>query len=382
MRRILKILGVLVLVLAAAGVWKRAEIGRLQAVLGLFKPDQIVRNFSHMDTAFLTENLATSATPMPLPQGPAMPDVAGLEAWKVARSVTGFVVLKGGQIVAQDYRLGTSGNDRRISWSVAKSFLSALFGIVMQDGAIASLDDPVVKYAPSLAGSAYDGASIRDVLTMQSGVKFNEDYLDFFSDINQMGRVLALGQSMDGFAAGLTERARKPGQSWQYVSIDTHVIGMVIRGATGRDLGDLMSEKLLTPLGLEEAPYYITDGYGVAFVLGGLNMRTRDYARLGQVFLQNGRIGNRQIVPVDWVDASTRPQAKTQPDTFAYGYQWWIPVGATGGEFLARGIYGQYIYINRASGVVIAVNSADRKFREPGVSDQNIAMFRAIAAAL
>jgi CubicO group peptidase (beta-lactamase class C family) len=382
MRRLLKIAGVLLIILAGLGVWKREEIVRLNAVLGLFKPDQIVRNFSHMDGAFLTKELAIGTAPLPLSKGPDMPEVSGLEAWKTDRSVTALVVLKDGQIVAEDYRLGTTAEDRRISWSVAKSFLSALFGIVMQDGAIASLDDPVEKYAPMLAGSAYEGASIRDVLTMQSGVKFNEDYLDFFSDINQMGRVLALGKSMDAFAANLTDRERAPGSTWQYVSVDTHVIGMVIRGATGRSIGDLMSEKLLIPLGPEAGPTYVTDGYGVEFVLGGLNMRTRDYARLGQLFLQQGRIGDRQIIPADWIAASTRPQANTQPGKISYGYQWWIPAGAEDGEYLARGIYGQYIYVSQRSGVVIAVNSADRKFRETGVSDQNIAMFRAIASAL
>ncbi len=121
---------------------------------------------------------------------------------------------------------------------------------------------------------------------------------------------------------------------------------------------------------------------GVAFVLGGLNLTTRDYARMGQMFLQNGRYNGQQIVPADWVAASTAPSAPTAEGQIGYGYQWWIPQGATEGEFMARGVYGQYIYINRADGVVIATNAADRKFREAGVSDQNIAIFRQISAAL
>ncbi|MDN5786169.1 serine hydrolase [Pseudorhodobacter sp.] len=381
MRRFLKFLVLLLLIVAALAFWKRTEIGRLQAVLGLFKPDQIVQNFSHMDQAFLSEPIAIAPPIMPLPKGPALPDIAGLEAWKEARSVTGFVVLKDGALVAEDYRLGTGAMDKRISWSVAKSFLSALFGIVLEEGAIDDINDPVTKYVPDLIGSAYDGATIRDVLTMQSGVKFNEDYLDFWSDINQMGRVLALGQSMDSFAEGLTERECAPGTQWQYVSIDTHVIGMVIRGATGRDIVDLMSDKLIKPLGLEAVPYYVTDGLHEPFVLGGLNMITRDYARMGQLFLQMGRVGNQQIVPADWVDASTRPQAITAPGAIQYGYQWWVPEDAGEGEFLARGIYGQYIYVNRPAGVVVAINSADRGFRTAGAYESNIAMFRSIAAA-
>ncbi len=267
----------------------------------------------------------------------------------------------------------------RISWSVAKSLLSALFGIVQAEGAIASLDDPVEKYAPTLIGSAYEGVSIHDILTMSSGVAFNEDYLDFYSDINKMGRVLALGGSMDDFAAGLTVRAAEPGSRWHYVSIDTHVLGMVIRGATGRDIPELMEEKLLAPLGLEADPVMLTDGDGVSFVLGGLNLRTRDYARVGQMVLQGGAWQGMQIVPADWIATSTSPQAA---DGSAYGYQWWIPANAAPGEVMARGIYGQYIYINPGLGVVIAVNAADRGFEDAGVGDANVAMLRAIAQGL
>jgi CubicO group peptidase (beta-lactamase class C family) len=262
---------------------------------------------------------------------------------------------------------------------MAKSYLSALFGVVYAEGKIASLDDPVVKYVPELAGTAYDGATVRHILTMSSGVKFNEDYLDFWSDINRMGRVLALGQSMDGFAASLKEREAEPGARWHYVSIDTHVLGMIIRGATGEDIPELLERHILAPLGMEKAPYYLTDGYGVSFVLGGLNVTTRDYARFGQMIAQGGQWQGRQVVPRDWVEASTSPQA---PGGVGYGYQWWIADGAGPGEVNAQGIYGQYIWIDRARGVVIAVNAADRGFEDPGVADGNIALFRKIAAGL
>ena len=220
--------------------------------------------------------------------------------------MTSLLVLHDGHVVHESYHQGTDPEDLRISWSMAKSYLSALFGILVEEGAIASLDDPVTAYAPALEGSAYDGASIRNVLQMTSGVTFNEDYLDYYSDINRMGRVLALGGSMDGFAAGLSDREAEPGARWKYVSIDTHVLGMVLRGATGRDIPALMSEKVIAPLGLEASPYYLSDGEGVAFVLGGLNMRSRDYARFGLMYEQMGEYQGQQIVPRDWVAASTR----------------------------------------------------------------------------
>lgn len=377
LRKLAKLGLVLVILIAAAAWWKREEITRLMAVNSLFAPENITRNFSHMDDLFLTHQMSRGdGAVSPLPAGPALTLPQGFNDWVGARSVTSVVVLQNGKLVHESYYQGTGPDDLRISWSMAKSVLSALFGIVLEQGAITSLDDPVTKYAPELAGSAYDGTTIRQVLTMSSGVKFNEDYLDFFSDINKMGRVLAFGGSMDDFAAGLDERDAEPGTRWHYVSIDTHVIGMVIRGATGRDIPDLLQDTLFFPMGLETAPYYVTDGLGVSFVLGGLNMTTRDYARVGQLFLQNGQWQGKQLVPADWVAASTRPQA---PGRAPYGFQWWIEADAPAGEFYARGIYGQYIYINRATGVVVAVTETDRGFADPGSHEQNIAIFRQIA---
>ena len=385
MRRILRwffrLIAVLAVALAALATWKWEEITRLRAVLTLFDADRIVGNFSQMDAAFLSRDVPVAGPASPLPEGATLPLAEGTDAWIAERAVTALVVLKDGARVHESYHLGTGAEDLRISWSVAKSVLSALYGILLAEGAVGSPDDPVTRHVPELAGSAYDGATVRDVLTMQSGVAFNEDYMDFNSDINRMGRVLALGQSMDDFAAGLTARARAPGQAWTYVSIDTHVIGMVIRGATGRAIPELLSEKLFTPMGLEATPHYLTDGRGVAFVLGGLNMRTRDYARLGELFRNDGRVGARQIVPADWVRASTAQQANTEAGQMGYGYQWWLPADGAEGEFQAQGVYGQYIYVNRPAGVVIAVNSADRGFTAEGVDAHNLAIFRAIAEA-
>lgn len=385
MRRILRWslrVGLLLLVLVGGVLaWHRDELHRLLAVNSLFAEDRIVANFSAMDRLFFHAALPVDVgTTVPLEVAPRrLPELSG---WLQARSVTAIVVLKDGAVAYERYRLGTSAADRRISWSMAKSFLSALFGILHAEGVIADLDEPVTRYAPTLAGTAYDGVSIRNVLQMSSGVRFDEDYFDFHSDINRMGRVLALGGSMDAFAASLSEREREPGQAWQYVSIDTHVIGMVIRGASGRGIGELLAERLLQPIGVESSPYYVTDGDGTAFVLGGLNMSTRDYARFGQLFLQRGVWDGHQVVPSDWVDESTRASANTAPGRIGYGYQWWVPVDATEGEFLARGVYGQFIYVNRPAGVVVALNSADRSFAAAGVFADTLARFREIAATL
>lgn len=372
----------LMLVLAAVvvGLWQREKITRLLAVSSLFSQEKIVGNFSHMDAAFLTVPVSRGNGPTAeLFYGPDAALPPEVPAWIEARDVTALVVLKDGEIVHESYYKGTEPEDLRISWSVAKSYLSALVGVLLADGTIASIDDPVTQYAPALKGGAYDGATIRNVLNMASGVTFDEDYLNQSSDINRMGRVLALGGSMDDFASGLTETFRQAGTEWTYVSIDTHILSMVVRGAAQRPIAELLSERIIAPMGLERAPYYLTDGFGTAFVLGGLNLTTRDYARMGQMYLQNGAYNGRQIVPKAWVAASTAPSAPTAAGEIGYGYQWWIPKGAVAGEFMARGIYGQYIYINRARGIVIATNAADRNFRDAGVADANVAIFRNIA---
>ena len=380
---VLRIVLMLVLAAVVVGFWKREEIQRLMAVNSLFAEDKIVHNFSHMDEAFLIADLPRGNGPTwELPYGTGFDLPEGTDQWIEDRAVTSLLVMQDGQIRFEEYYQGTAPEDKRIAWSVSKSYLSALFGILMAEGAIDSLDDPVTKYAPDLAGTAYDTATIRNVLNMASGVTFDEDYLDYDSDINRMGRVIALGGELDDFAASLSDTFAEPGETWQYVSIDTHVIGMVIRGATGRSVTELMAEKVIAPLGLEYDGYYVTDGAGVAFGLGGLNFTTRDLARFGQLILQDGQRDGQQIVPAEWIAESVQPSAPTAPGKIGYGYQWWVPIGAHEGEFLARGIYGQYIYFDQARGVLITSTGADRKFREPGVSDANIEMFRKIAQSL
>ncbi len=380
-------------VLLAALNW--TKIDRLRTSLSLFDADKIVYNFSHMDAAFLHQELSVSGEPFVWPENPTpLPNTVmlgekeyGLPALLETLETTAFVVIKDGELLNEAYYLGTDKDDLRISWSMAKSFMSGLYGNALASGQVKSLDDKVETYVPALMGSAYEGASIRNVLNMASGVKFDEDYMDPKSDINKMGQVLALGQSMDGFAASLKTRQSDPGTQWQYVSIDTHVAAMVLRAATGKTLHELFNETYGAHLGFGKAPYYLTDGDNVAFALGGLNLRTRDYAKFGQLFLQGGMWNGEQIIPAAWVKESTQASAPTQPGSFGYGYQWWVPIpqeGPNAGDFFAVGIYGQYIYVNPARNIVIAKNAAHRGFSYPlegygDPMDVNIQMFRSIA---
>ncbi len=374
---------------AAALIW-REPLERLYRVNTLFDEDRIVANFSDMGAMFLTAPVPRSgpvhefaAAPRPLPAQFAGPSGPLDTAEFLARTATtSLLVLRGDRVEFESYYLGTGPEDLRISWSVAKSFLATMVGVALDEGAIRSLDDPAADYVPALKGSAYEGATLRNLLTMSSGVAFDEDYLDFWSDINKMGRELALGGSLDAFAAGLKERAGPPGAAHRYVSIDTHVVGMVLRAATGRSVPDYMAEKLWSKIGPEADGYYVTDGDGAAFVLGGLNIRTRDYARFGRLILRGGDWEGARIVPAEWVAAMTAQQAPppAEPTDRGYGFQWWLPPAADG-EVYAIGVYGQFIWVDRKAGVVIVKTSADRAFsaNDDLHEDETLAFFRAVA---
>lgn len=378
-----------------------AGIKRLTEVDTLFDANKIVGNFTDMRRFFFFVDIpAKTDTPAALPDTPAkIPQnftfdgrEFSLQYWQQKRSVCAMVVLKSGQMIHEEYLNGTHQNDRRISWSVSKSILSATLGVLSDQGKLPHLATRIGDIVPELRGSAYGDATLRNVLNMASGVVFNEDYLDYHSDINRMGRVLAVGGSMDQFAADMVGQEYTPGQYQHYVSIDTHVLGMVIRAVTGKRSDDLMRELIFDPVGLETAPYFLTDSLNEPFVLGGLNMTTRDYARIGLLFAQKGMIDGKRIISEEWIAESTGQSAPPAcPDdadlpvgTLGYGYQWWLPANAAEGEYFAIGIYGQYIYVNTKAEVVIAINSADRDFKDGDgmVTLQNIEVFRTIAAAI
>lgn len=388
------LLSIIIILSFVAFNWK--NILRLQTVSTLFDADKIVYNFSNMKEAFLHNQLESSPKTYafdeeiePLPNNIKINgEKFNLENILAELDTTALVIIKDGKLIHESYYRGTQRNDLRISWSVAKSFMSGLYGKALESGDIDSIDDKVVKYVPSLEGSAYGGATIRNVLNMASGITFNEDYMDPKSDINDMGRLLGLGGSMDQYAVNLKSKDIEAGERWKYVSIDTHIAAMVLREATGKNLHDLFNETYSNFLGFDIAPYYLTDGKNVAFALGGLNLTTRDYAKFGQLFLQNGIFNDKQVIPSSWVSQSTNHSAPTIGDRgVGYGYQWWIPMpqeGSNKGDFTASGVYGQYVYVNPSKGIVIAKNAADREFTQKQYGynhsmNVNIDIFRSLA---
>lgn len=366
----------LLIALLVSAAFFKTELTQLYHTVRLFHQDVIVENFSNLPQLAAhkvikrggeVDEFGMDLTDLPkqfMHRGKAV----DTESWLTETSATALVVLQGQNIRFEQYYQGTTEIDKRISWSVAKSFLSAIFGVAVKNGDIPDLDVPVTEYVPELKNTGYDGVTIRNVLHMSSGIYFNEDYADFFSDINRLGRVLALGGSFDEFAASLTNHLPQ-GTKMHYVSIDTHVVGMVLRAATGKSIEDYFHQHLWSKLKTEGDAIYLTDSLGQPMVLGGLNIMTRDYARFGKLYRDWGELDGQQIIPKDWIAESMLTpephlQAKRRDDggvKFGYGYQWWLPLDADE-EFMAIGIYGQFIYVNRKADVVIVKNSADIDF--------------------
>lgn len=388
---------VLVILLAAAGLFNR-QLTRLYHVLTLFEPDRIVENFRSMDRLFPCRTVRRGGPPHVFERSPgALPELytykgqtKRVEEFLEKTWTTGFIVIQDGRIVFEEYYRGNTEASHWISWSVGKSFVSALVGIALEEGAIQDIEDPVTRYVPFLKGSGYDGVPIKHVLQMSSGIRFNEDYADFFSDINRMGRVFALGGSMDDFVASL-ENEHAPGTRYHYVSMDTQVLGMVLREATDQDLSSYLEEKVWQRVGMESDAFWIVDGDGMELTFGGLNAVLRDYARFGLLYLHEGSWKGRQVVPADWIQASVTPDAlhlRPGPDpstasVLGYGYQWWIP-GNPEGDFMAIGICNQFIYVHPGLKVVIAKTSAYPDHHVDGDEKEleSIALFRSIAKGL
>jgi len=399
MKQIFKVfgysLGTFFLISLVFAVFNIDRLKRLHAVNTLFAEEKIVGNFSNMKGAFAFSPIVENGDVEPwTSQLKPLPDTYPQNGkdkltrdWLEESRTTSFMVVQDGVITYENYSLGTQSGDLRISWSVAKSLLSAAFGVAVQEGLI-DINNPVDQYVPALKESAYKGVTIRNVLNMSSGVKFDENYLDFWSDIKKMGRVLAIGGSMDEFSVDVKEREREQGSAREYISIDTHVLSMVLRAATGKRLSQYVGEKIIAPIGFEKAPYYSTDSEGNAFALGGLNITTRDYARFAQMILDKGMWQGKQIIPANWIAQSTVASAQkaSNGDGWGYGYQWWIPPNSSqnGRDFIARGVYGQYLYINPMTRTVIVRTAGNRNFRKKGsdgssAHENYVALFRAIA---
>eukprot|EP00808_Paulinella_micropora_P018948 g1714.t1 len=416
----------LLVALLLAVYWKR--LIRIYSVVRLFHPDFITHNFRSMTDPHGTGAMSTFpwrtayngpkvAQFTPTTHQKNLPQTftfegkeVSLEGWLFEVNATALVVLRiesdtKAVLEYERYWLGNDANSHCISWSVGKSVVGTLFGIALHEGLIKSLHDKTTDYLPELQGTGYDDVELLHVLTMSSGVGFDENYGDFHSDINRMGRLMALGLPIAEFAASL-KAAKEPGTYLKYVSIDTQVLGLVLSRVlekSYRTLTQYLQEKLWEPVGMEAPVHWSLDNEAnqMELAFGTLHARTRDYARFGWFQMNHGRspLDGSQLLPADWVQSTChaesashlRPGRHEQKDPFTldlgYGYHWWCPPhpeepGVFTPEQLAVGVYGQAIYVNFEKRIVIARNAAFARFtqKRQWIAHTNIAAFRRIAA--
>lgn len=311
--------------------------------------------FRAMEQWFAGHEVPAAAKPRILPKGadlsPALQ--ADLKTLMAETNAAGIMVLVDGKVRYEAYGLGLKPADRWTSFSVAKSFTSTLLGAAIKDGAIASLDDPVTKYIPKLAGSAYEGVTVRQLATMTSGVKWDESYTDPKSDVAQMNRyVTEYGGDAIVEQMKRLPREAEPGVKWVYKTGETNLIGVLVANAVGKPLAEYAKAKIVDPAGFAGGLFWMIDPG--ANNIGGccLSIRLADYARMGQFALEGGK----GVVPDGWFAEAGKAQVDFGPRApgFGYGYQWWT---YPGGSFGAQGIFGQAITLVPDKNLVVAVVS-------------------------
>lgn len=386
-------LGALFLLGVATFLWLRQS--PYWAGITLFTEGYRVENFRAMDRVFPYREVSRADSVWAFDHGSlALPntyrfngETREIEQFLEQTETTSLLVVQSGIIIHEEYRLGADEQSLFTSWSMAKSVLSALIGIAIEEGHIGSIHDPIGLYVPSLSDTDYGAVRIEDALTMSSGMGFDEDYANPFSDINMLFiSTMAMGVPVEQIIAELTS-VRLPGIYNDYISSDSMALGLVLEYATGMQISDYLSSRLWGPMGAESDATWSTDRTGREFALCCLNATLRDYARFGRLYLQGGQRDGQPIIPSAWIHQSLNPtayhlQPGDNPDsswTFGYGYQWWLPEELQG-DFLAIGVWGQYIYVHPEHEMVIVKTSADTNFDDN--DHESVALFRAITEAL
>lgn len=293
--------------------------------------------------------------PRELPAGEPLALPIDVDAFMAAQRSADLLILQGGRLRLERYGLGFDEHGRWTSFSVAKSFTSTLVGAAVKDGFIKSLEDKVSQYIPEMKGSAYDDVSVRQLLTMTSGVAWNEDYNDPNSDVARFNSHKP-EVGVDSLVSYLRRlpRAAPAGERWNYSTGETNLVGVLINRATGRTLADYLEEKVWRPAGMQQDGTWLLSKSGQEISGCCIQAAARDYARFGQFILEGARSGGASILPDGWLQDATRKHADIAAPGRGYGYQWWT---YDDGSYSARGIFGQGIFIDPRRELVIVTNA-------------------------
>ena len=361
------LLGILLLVVGAVGIFWVTADKDMKALVSSMPTDANVLFWTipQRDAAFRTMDripilakaniIAAGDDVYPLPNGDPLNIDTDVDAYMKDQRTAGIVIVQDGKIRLEKYGLDFNGDGKWTSFSVAKSFTSTLVGAAIKDGYIKSIEDKVSAYIPDLKGSAYDDVTIRQLLTMTSGVRWNEDYADPKSDVALFNQHKAKdGMDVTVSYMRTLPREAPAGTKWVYKTGETNLIGVLVSAATKKTLSEYLSEKLWAPFGMEQDASWLLGSTGHEISGCCVQASVRDMARFG-VFVQGGgKINGTAIVPDNWFASATTKQADIGASGAGYGYQWWT---FDDGTFAAQGIFGQGIFFDAKRKLVIASNS-------------------------
>lgn len=313
-----------------------------------------VGSFSHLDSILPYRRLLRADRPRPLPVTTTTPGYTytggTIDDFLARRRITGLMVVKDGIVQVERYQYGRKPEHRLLSNSMAKSITSIAVGLALQEGRIRSLDDNAAVYVPELAGSPYGETPVRALLRMSSGVLFSERY-DGFDDLSKY----MFRQASDGTIAALrsfSSRDIPVGEHFQYASVETIVLALVVKGATGQTLSDYVADRLWRPMGAEADATWIIDQGSMEYAWGNFNATLRDWGRLAMLLADDGARDGKQIIPRDYLleatDYHRHPPAFTPGAAtpyYGYGYQFWTYPGKSR-RFALLGVFGQSIFVD------------------------------------
>jgi CubicO group peptidase (beta-lactamase class C family) len=317
--------------------------------------DAAFRALDRLSVLAKSRVIPAGSTPSALPPGPPLKLSIDVDAFMAGQRSAALLVLHDGKLRLERYGLDFDASGRWTSFSVAKSMTSTLVGAALRDGSIKSMDDKVSAYIAQMKGSAYDDVSIRQLLTMTSGVKWNEDYADPNSDVAKFNNHKP-EEGVDALVSYMRKLPREApaGTRWLYSTGETNLVGILLNQATKKPLATYLSEKIWVPAGMEQQATWILSKTGQEVSGCCIQAAARDYARFGQFILNGAVVNGQAIVPDGWLaEATTARTAIGQPDR-GYGYQWWTYAD---GAYSARGIFGQGIFIDPKRKLVIATNA-------------------------
>ena len=334
--------------------------------------DESVRvgSFSNLDKILPHYTLQKSAAPLPLPTAATAPKIEyrfekqtfKLDDFLAHQRVTGFLLIKDGEVLVERYQYDRDAGNRFISHSMAKSIVSLAIGMALTEKKIASLDDTVAKYVPKLAGNPYGETTIRNMLRMASGVPFTEVY-DGKDDLAKFNRIRLTQDAITALREFRTREVEQ-GTRFHYASNQTVVLTVLLHAVTGTTLSEYLTPRLWQPMGAETDATWVRTRDGTETGSGNFNATLRDYGRLGILLANDGAAGGKQIVSKDYLldatDWRRQPEAfgpRKATSYFGYGYQFWLFPGDKR-RFALLGVYGQSIFVDPELKLVMVITGA------------------------